>query len=80
MDGESIPEAEIRARIRLRLRNDALPCDPPERVWAGNGTGTRCAACHEAITTSDVGPEPSLSPALPPDLAGGVRAGNRLLD
>jgi hypothetical protein len=47
-------EAAIRARIRTMVESGALPCDEPEKTWAGKGEGTHCAACGQGISPSDV--------------------------
>ena len=47
-------EEDIRERIRRMLTTGDLACDDAGRVWAGEGSGKRCAACLEAIVPSDV--------------------------
>jgi hypothetical protein len=59
--GESVPETEIRARIRALVSNAAIPCDAPERLWAGDGSGSRCAGCRETIAREDVEYEAELN-------------------
>jgi hypothetical protein len=54
-------EASIRARVRRMLTNEEMPCDDPETVWAGNGTGERCIACGRPIATTEVEYEVELS-------------------
>jgi len=45
---------EIRARL-TRLRETAdIPCDAPQKTWAGNGQGRRCAGCGDAIHLTEV--------------------------
>jgi hypothetical protein len=46
-------ELEIRARIRAMIETGQLPCDEPEATWAGTGEGKRCAACAEAILSTE---------------------------
>jgi hypothetical protein len=45
---------EIRSRIRQMLETGDLPCEEPEKTWAGNGGGDHCAACGEAIRRDEV--------------------------
>jgi len=47
-------EAAIRMRIRTMIETGALPCDEPEKTWAGKGSGTHCAACGEPISRTEV--------------------------
>jgi hypothetical protein len=44
----------LRARIRELIKAGIVPCDEPDKVWAGRGTGTHCLACGESITPSEV--------------------------
>jgi hypothetical protein len=44
----------IRRRVRALLAAGELPCDEPQKTWAGPGTGSECAACAEAIVASEV--------------------------
>jgi hypothetical protein len=46
---EELTEETIRARIRAMLATGNLECDDTGRVWAGNGSGKLCAACHAPI-------------------------------
>jgi hypothetical protein len=36
------------------LETKTLPCDEPDKVWAGPGAGTHCAACGEPIAATDI--------------------------
>ena len=54
-------EEEIRHRIRLMLTPGALDCDDAARVWAGNGSGNRCAACLAPIPPGGVEYEAELN-------------------
>ena len=45
---------EIRARIRKLLDADELPCEEPQKTWAGSGGGKHCAACGHAILPTEV--------------------------
>ncbi|MGH6691011.1 MAG: hypothetical protein ACREF4_10070 [Gammaproteobacteria bacterium] len=47
-------EATIRARIRTMVETGVLPCDEPEKTWAGKGGGIHCAACGELIALTEV--------------------------
>jgi len=31
-----------------------IPCDQPQRTWAGNGQGHECAACAKPILKTEV--------------------------
>jgi hypothetical protein len=56
-----VTEEEIRERIRRMLRTGDLACDDDPRVWAGEGSGNRCAACLEPIVPSSVEYEADLN-------------------
>jgi hypothetical protein len=45
---------EIRARIRKMRATGVIPCDPPERIWAGTGGGHRCIGCGDRIASTEV--------------------------
>lgn len=48
-------EDEIRRRIRTMLTTGALDCgEDATRVWAGAGSGKRCAACLAPIQPGGV--------------------------
>jgi hypothetical protein len=47
-------EAAIRARIRTMVETSVLPCDEPDKTWAGKGSGTHCAACGQPILLTEV--------------------------
>ena len=51
---EQWKEASVRQRIRQMLESGALPCEEPDKVWAGHGNGSHCAACGENITQVEV--------------------------
>jgi hypothetical protein len=57
----SVTEGEIRERIRRMLRTGDIECDDTGRVWAGEGSGKRCAACLEAIVPTSVEYEADLN-------------------
>jgi hypothetical protein len=44
----------LRARIRALVKTGIVPCDEPDKVWAGRGTGTHCLACGEPITATEI--------------------------
>jgi hypothetical protein len=44
----------VRARVQDLIKAGVVPCDDPEKVWAGRGTGTHCVGCGEPIQASDV--------------------------
>ena len=46
-------EAAIRARIRTMVETGVLPCDEPEKTWAGKGEGKYCAACGQRISQTE---------------------------
>ena len=41
-------------RIRRKIDEGRLPWEEPVKVWAGNGTGTRCRGCEEIILRAQV--------------------------
>lgn len=55
-------EYVIRKRIRQMLETGEIPCDEPDKIWAGRGTGSHCAACGEAIAPTEVEYEVDLPP------------------
>jgi hypothetical protein len=58
----SVTEDEIRECVRRMLRTGDLECDDDTaRVWAGEGSGKRCAACVETIAPSYVEYEADLN-------------------
>jgi hypothetical protein len=46
--------SSIRARVRRMIDTGEIPCDDPESLWAGNGTGDRCLACAQPIAPTEV--------------------------
>jgi hypothetical protein len=47
-------ESALRARIRQLNETGEIPCDePPERLWAGPGTGDTCAVCTDRISPEE---------------------------
>jgi hypothetical protein len=56
-----VDEANIRARVRHMLKNEEIPCDEPETIWAGTGTGEHCIACARPIAATEVEYEVELS-------------------
>lgn len=47
-------ESAIRQRIRTMVETGALPCDEPEKVWAGKGMGQHCVACSQPISAAEI--------------------------
>jgi hypothetical protein len=47
-------EAAIRTRIRTMVETGVLPCDEPEKTWAGKSAGKHCVACGELISLTEV--------------------------
>ena len=47
-------EEFVRQRIRAMLDSGEMPCDQPEKLWAGRGTGSHCAACGETISSTEI--------------------------
>ena len=45
---------EIRLRIRDMLETGDIPCNEPDKVWAGRGNGSHCAACTEPIGPTQI--------------------------
>jgi hypothetical protein len=56
-----VDEASIRQRVRRMLETAEIPCDDPDTVWAGKGSGERCIACARPIAAADVEYEVELS-------------------
>ena len=50
----SLPADHIRKRIRRMLETGEIPCDEPDKVWAGRGSGSHCVACGEKITPAEI--------------------------
>jgi hypothetical protein len=69
-----VDPTSIRARIRGLLDSRAIPCEEPETLWAGGGTGGLCLACSQPIATTDVEYEVEFAAATPVlhDLGRGV--------
>ena len=44
----------IRKRIRQMLETGAIPCEEADKVWAGHGSGSHCAACGDPIAPADI--------------------------
>jgi hypothetical protein len=57
-------ESAVRARIRRLNETGEIPCDEPERLWAGPGTGNTCVVCTEPISTQETEFEVDLSSGL----------------
>ena len=56
-------ETQLRERIRRLHETGEVPCDnPPDKVWAGRGTGDLCVLCIEPIASTETEFEVELSP------------------
>jgi hypothetical protein len=62
---QSRREEVIRNRIRQMLDSGAIACDEAEKVWAGRGSGSHCAACAEPISTTEIEFEVELGAIAP---------------
>jgi hypothetical protein len=49
-----VDKVTIRARVRGLIESGTLPCDEPEKTWAGNGAGERCLACGDPIGRQEI--------------------------
>ena len=47
-------ETALRLRVRQLVESGQVPCEEPDKTWAGPGTGTHCAACGEPIKPTEV--------------------------
>ena len=47
-------DAELRSRVRERVKNGRLPLMVPESILGGYGTGHVCVACDQPITSAQV--------------------------
>ena len=47
-------DVELRDRIRRWIDEGRLPILIPERILAGYGSGSKCPACEQPITTSQI--------------------------
>jgi hypothetical protein len=47
-------EAELRLIARRRIEQGQLPSKAPSQMWAGHGTGQRCALCDEPIQHGEI--------------------------
>ena len=54
----------LRLRLRRLVESGEVPCDEPDKTWAGRGTGTHCAACGEPITATEIEFEAELPSGL----------------
>ena len=48
-----LPE-EIRARMRQMVETGQISCAEPDKVWAGRGNGSHCAACTDPIGPTEI--------------------------
>ncbi len=49
-----IPEPELHELARARIEDGRLPCDAPETMWGGRGTGARCEVCEQPIGAGEI--------------------------
>ena len=49
-----IVDAELRARIGRLIDEARLPLMKPTRIFAGAGSGTKCAGCGQPMTADQV--------------------------
>ena len=47
-------DAELRDRIRRWIDEGRLPVLLPDRICAGYGSGSKCPACEQPITTDQI--------------------------
>jgi hypothetical protein len=47
-------DGAVRLIIRRKIRTGTLPRRSPKKLWAGRGTGKRCAGCERVIAEHDV--------------------------
>ena len=46
-------EASLREKVRLQLRDGALPTDSPRRVYGGLGIGVSCNICGRPVASDE---------------------------
>ena len=47
-------DEQVRHRIRQMLESGHLPCAEVKKVWAGQGTGSHCAACGTRVDPTEI--------------------------
>jgi hypothetical protein len=47
-------EQQVRIRLRHMLETGEIPCEEPQKLWAGRGTGLHCVACGETIPPTEL--------------------------
>ncbi|MDB6156350.1 MAG: hypothetical protein JWO04_56 [Gammaproteobacteria bacterium] len=45
--------AQILTLARERIRSGQLPSSLPSNIWAGHGSGHRCAVCDQVISSAE---------------------------
>jgi hypothetical protein len=50
-------EGALRGRARELIESNTLPLFQPTRIWGGNGLGTPCAVCGDAVPSNTTGYE-----------------------
>jgi hypothetical protein len=53
-NGRVMEDSELRRSIREKIRDGTLPARPPRKLWAGRGTGRKCAGCEQPIRKHEV--------------------------
>jgi hypothetical protein len=47
-------EGHVRLKIRQKIGDGSLPCEPHPKTWAGAGRGESCDGCEERVLASEV--------------------------
>lgn len=50
----AMDDFELRQYIREKILDGILPAKPPRKLWAGRGTGRKCAGCEQPIRKHEV--------------------------
>jgi hypothetical protein len=53
-NGRTMDDSELRRSIREKIRDGVLPAKPPRKLWAGRGTGRKCAGCEQPVRKHEV--------------------------
>lgn len=49
-----LPHLERHARVRRRIVERRLPLHLPDRIIAGHGSGSKCAACDQPVNADEI--------------------------
>jgi hypothetical protein len=49
-----MPDGPARLKIRQKVGDGSLPCEPRPKTWAGAGRGESCDGCDEYVLVSDI--------------------------